>query len=190
MQQQNRAVDSLYTGRLVRLAATRPDEAETLSRWSEDSEYRRLMDTDWARPEPAETFQRQHGSGSNAAYFSLRTLTDDRFIGFVVIHGIEWNNGAGTLSIGIGERGYWGKGYGSDALQLILQYGFRELNLHRIGLDVHSTNARAIRAYEKAGFTHEGALREAGYRDGTRYDRVLMGMLRPEWEARQQRSQA
>ncbi len=188
MQHKVPASTDLYRGRLVRLSATRPDEAEALSRWSEDSEYRRLMDTDWARPEPVETFQRQHGSGSNAAYFSLRTLADDRFIGFVVIHAIEWNNGAGTLAIGIGEPEYRGKGYGSDALALILHYAFCELNLHRVGLDVHSTNSRAIRAYEKSGFIHEGALREAGYRDGSRYDRVQMGILRPEWEARQNRS--
>ncbi len=181
MQQHESSSHDLYRGRLVRLAAPRADEAEVFSRWSEDSEYRRLMDTDWARPESVENFQRQHGSGSNAAYFSLRTIADDTFIGFIVIHSIEWNNAAGTLAVGIGERKYWGKGYGSEALRLILRYAFNELNLHRVGLDVHSTNARAIRAYEKAGFQHEGALREAGHRDGKRYDRLLMGILRPEW---------
>lgn len=183
MQQTSSDDQDLFRGRLVRLAAPRADEAEAQSRWSEDAAYRRLMDSDWARPETVESYRGRHGSGSNAAYFSLRTLADDRYIGFVVLHSIEWNNAAGILSMGIGERDYWGKGYGSDALRLILRYGFHELNLHRIGLDVHSTNARAIRAYEKAGFTHEGALREAGYRDGRRYDRLLMGILRPEWEA-------
>ncbi len=177
----------LYRGSLVRLAATRADEAEALSRWSEDAEYRRQMDSDWARVEPVEAYAgRQGGSGSNAAYFSLRTLAGDRYIGFVVLHSIEWNNGAGVLSMGIGEPEYRGKGYGADALALILRYGFHELNLHRVGLTVIGTNARAIRAYEKAGFTHEGRLRELGQRDGRRYDMLWMGILRHEWEALQQ----
>ena len=185
MQSENPTGPDLFRGTLVRLAAPRSDDAEAQSRWSEDAEYRRLMDTDWARPETVESYAGRHSSSPNSAYFSLRTQDGDRYIGFVVLHNIEWNNATGVLAIGIGEREYWGKGYGSDALRLILRYGFQELNLHRIGLDVHSTNTRAIRAYEKAGFTHEGRLREAGYRDGERYDRLKMGVLRREWEALQ-----
>jgi RimJ/RimL family protein N-acetyltransferase len=85
------------------------------------------------------------------------------------------------LAIGIGEASYRGKGYGSDALQLILRYAFRELNLYRVGLDITANNGPAIRACEKAGFQREGAMRRAVSRDGQHIDRILMGILRDEW---------
>jgi RimJ/RimL family protein N-acetyltransferase len=66
----------------------------------------------------------------------------------------------------------------------MLRYGFHELNLYRLGLDVMGYNARAIHAYEKAGFQIEGRQRAAVLRDGQRHDRVFMGILREEWQAR------
>jgi RimJ/RimL family protein N-acetyltransferase len=176
--------ESLFRGKLVRLSAPREEDAEAFSRWSEDARYLRNLDTDYARPVPArefaERFNAQRGN-AQAVEFHLRTLEEDRLIGFVAVHSIEWNNQSALLAIGIGEPDYRGKGYGGDALQLILGYAFRELNLHRLGLDVIANNQPAIRAYEKAGFRREGAMREAVLRDGRRYDRVLMGILRDEW---------
>ena len=88
--------------------------------------------------------------------FHLRTLADDTLIGFVALFSIEWNNGVGTMAVGIGNPDYRGKGYGADALFLILRYAFAELNLHRVGLDVISYNSAAIRAYERAGLPKRG----------------------------------
>jgi RimJ/RimL family protein N-acetyltransferase len=90
-----------------------------------------------------------------------------------------------VVSIGIGEREFWGKGYGTDAMNVLLRFSFRELNLHRVGLLTFSINPRAIRSYEKAGFVHEGKVRGAMRRYGKRCDFVVMGILRAEWEARQ-----
>jgi RimJ/RimL family protein N-acetyltransferase len=120
---------------------------------------------------------------SNEVYFRLRTMADDVLIGFVAIHGIEWNNRTGQLAIGIGDTNYRGKGFGAEALRLILRYAFYELNLNRVGLDVIEYNARAIQAYEKAGFRLEGRVRSAVLRDGNSYDRIMMGMLYSEWSA-------
>ncbi len=85
--------------------------------------------------------------------------------------------------MGIGDPADWGRGYGGDALNLILRYAFAELSLHRVGLEMIATNARAIRVHERAGFQHEGRIREAVHRDGSRVDLLLMGMLRRDWEA-------
>ena len=179
-------METLFTGKLVRLAAPSRDDAEAFARWSQDAGYMRQLDTDYARPYSAEGYIERFNPGHdspNTVAFHLRTLDDDRLIGFVALHSIEWNNQAGLLSIGIGEPGYRGRGYGADALRLILRYAFEELNLYRVGLDVIADNARAIRAYEKAGFKHEGAMRGAVLRDGQRCDRLLMGILRDEWAA-------
>ncbi|MCP8967393.1 GNAT family N-acetyltransferase [Ectobacillus ponti] len=173
----------LFAGTSVKLAAPREDDLEIMSRWQEDAEYLRNVDTDIALPKSKMQLQEDARRSSGSAHFHLRTIEDDRFIGFAVIHSIEWNNQTGMLAIGIGEAENRGKGYGSEALQLILRFAFHELNLHRVGLDVISYNKGAIRAYEKAGFRQEGCMREAVYRNGRRYDRLIMSILRPDWLA-------
>jgi RimJ/RimL family protein N-acetyltransferase len=85
------------------------------------------------------------------------------------------------LGIGILRREYWGRGYGSEAVSLMLRFGFTELNLRRISLSVFEYNTRAVRAYEKAGFQQEGRLRQALQRDGRRWDELFMGILREDW---------
>ncbi|PLR89148.1 GNAT family N-acetyltransferase [Bacillus sp. T33-2] len=172
---------NLFFGELVKLSAVREGDAEIMAKWSEDPEYLRNVDTDIALP-PSMTQLETEGQGENEAYFRLRTIKDDELIGFVVIHRIEWNNRVGQLAIGIGDSKNQNKGYGTDALKLILRFAFHELNLDRVGLDVIEYNKRAIRAYEKVGFQQEGRVRSAVYRDGKRYDRAMMGILRTEWE--------
>jgi RimJ/RimL family protein N-acetyltransferase len=176
-------ISPLFTGTRIRLAAFQPGDAEIAARWTEDGEYQRQIDTDYARPSTAQEQAEMLNSrrSPNSVNFALRTLDDDRLIGFVVIHSIEWNNQCGTLAIGIGEAAYRGKGLGGEALKLILNYAFNELNLYRVGLDVISNNERALRAYRKAGFVEEGHMRASVYRDGKRLDRILMSVLRDEW---------
>jgi RimJ/RimL family protein N-acetyltransferase len=176
----------LFWGALVRLAAPAEEDAIAFARWSEDAEYLRALDTDYAYPVSVKEFTDRLASESEDAKtvaFRLRTVADDRLIGFVALHSIEWNNRAAMVAIGIGDAGYRGKGYGSEALRLVLRYAFEELNLERVGLDVIATNERAIHAYEKAGFKREGAMRGAVLRDGRRVDRIIMGILLDEWEA-------
>ncbi len=173
---------SLFYGQLVRLSACRPEDTAALSLWSEDAEYLRNLDTDFAVPSSFESFEKSSGKSSNSMEFRLRTLENDTLIGFVSIFSIEWNDQCGKIAIGIGDPNFRGKGYGIDALQLILRYGFCELNLYRIGLDVISYNTNAIRAYQKVGFQVEGTMRESVLRDGQKYDRILMSILRNEFQ--------
>jgi RimJ/RimL family protein N-acetyltransferase len=176
--------EDLFRGKLLRLTAAREEDAPTLARWSEDPGYMRSLDTDYARPRPERELGPEayrQAAGPNSIEFRLRTLQDDRLIGFVALHTIEWNNRAASLAIGIGEAAYRGKGYGSEALHLILRYAFDELNLERVGLDVIANNRSAVLAYERVGFRHEGAMRRAVLRDGQAYDRLIMGILREEW---------
>lgn len=170
-----------FQGSKVRLAAPCPEDCMRLSRFTDDYEYLRNMDTDIAVPlTPDET-----GSSSvrrdNGFEFALRTLEGNRFIGFTALYRIEWNNRSARLAIGIGEENDRGKGYGSDALALILRYGFHELNLNRIALEVIEYNEAARRAYLKAGFREEGRQRSAVMRDGTHYDLISMSILAEEW---------
>jgi RimJ/RimL family protein N-acetyltransferase len=86
----------------------------------------------------------------------------------------------------IGERSCWNKGYGTEVMRLLLQHGFATLNLNRIFLRVDATNRGGIRAYEKAGFVHEGRLREAAYHGGHYEDLLIMSVLRSEWTSEKQ----
>jgi RimJ/RimL family protein N-acetyltransferase len=173
----------LLSGELVRLTWARPEDAVIMTRWREDAEYMRMVDTDWMRPASAEDSPLgRAGVAPNGVEFRIRAVPDDRLIGFVALHSIEWNNQVGEISIGIGCSADWGKGYGTEALRLALRFAFDELNLNRVWLTVIGYNTRAVRAYEKVGFRHEGVLRQAGLRDGKRYDLLVMGLLREEWE--------
>ena len=87
------------------------------------------------------------------------------------------------LAIGIFDRRFWSRGYGSEAIRLVLGYAFEQLELHRVDLRVLAYNARAIRAYEKCGFVREGVERESAWVDGGWCDDVIMGILEHEYRA-------
>ncbi len=114
--------------------------------------------------------------------FAIRTLTDKQLIGNTSLHDLDWRNRSAEFGIVVGDPNYWGRGYGSDATRVMVRYGFMELNLHRIYLIVFDYNKRAIRAYEKVGFQHEGTKREAHFRDGVYHDIHLMSILHHEWQ--------
>lgn len=178
---------NLFQGSRVKLTAITEQDAEMYSSWSNDSEYLRNLDTDYARSRSSEEYRsniQATMSDLTQIEFGIRQLDNQELIGFAALHGIEWNNRAAHLAIGIGDREYRGKGYGTEAMGLLLRYAFHELNLNRVGLDVNGNNAAAIRAYEKCGFTVEGRIREGILRDGLKIDRIYMGLLYCEWKAR------
>lgn len=179
---------NLFTGHLVRLSSEEPQVfAEAFTRWSSNSEYLRLLDTDpprlWSVSKRKQWFEKKLEDFEHNHTFSIRTLEDERLIGFIGLGGISWTHGDAWVGIGIGDQQYWGKGYGSEAMRLILGYAFTELNLHRVSLGVFSYNNRAIRAYENCGFRKEGIIRQSFRREGQRWDEITMGILRSEWQA-------
>jgi RimJ/RimL family protein N-acetyltransferase len=181
----NLTFPALFAGALVRLAAPLPADKEVFARWSRDDAYLRNLDDDPARPAAEGNFTSfdTPAAPPDSFYFHVRTLEDDCLIGFVVLHSVKWSNQSALLTIGIGDPAYRGRGYGQDALRLILNYAFNELNLYRVGLTVMAYNAVAIKAYERAGFVREGATRGAVQRDGARHDLLHFGILRDEWLA-------
>lgn len=175
--------NQLLTGKLVRLTAQNTDrDAKPLAEWSRDTEYLRLMEVHPVRPQNADHFKRHMEYDTNPRFypFSIRVLENDEFIGDIMLMYVNHFHRDCYVGIGIGNRAYWGKGYGSDAMNVILRFAFMELNLHRVSLDTLGKNTRAIRSYEKCGFVIEGQRRRAEQR-GTRDDIVAMGVLRSEW---------
>jgi RimJ/RimL family protein N-acetyltransferase len=180
---------NLFTGTLVRLAAEDPQNiAKAYVQWSRDSELSRqqssgvsyLLSSNFAQGLIEKWSDKEN---LRSFTFVIRLLDTDQFIGDIGIDIVSWGSGEGFVGIGLGERANWNKGYGTDAMRIILRYAFMELNLSRVSLNTFEYNPRAIRSYEKAGFVREGWLRKYLDRDGQRWGILFMGILRDEWLA-------
>lgn len=181
---------TLLRGKLVRLTAEEPKTlAEACGQWNKDSEYLRLLDAQAANPVSVKKITEwitndQEKDPPPFLLFGIRTLENDKLVGFMDLDGVFFPHSEAFVGIGVGDREFWGKGYGTDAMQVILRYAFQELNLRRVSLNTFEYNPRAIRSYEKVGFIHEGAARGFLHREGQRWDLIFMGILREEWLAR------
>ena len=117
----------------------------------------------------------------NLFYFTIRAREDDRFIGKALVEWIDWANGNGFIRLGIGAPEDRRKGYGSQALSMLLRYAFSELNLFRVTAVTPAYNDGAIRLFQKFGFVEEIRRRKAINRDGEFWDLVSFGLLNAEW---------
>lgn len=177
----------IYTGEMVRLIAFDPKEgAKAFARWDRDTEFRRFLDSDAAKLISSNNIEKEieqdlEKEAQKFYLFGVRALDNDALIGFIDLFVYNWPGRDAFVGIGFGEREYWGKGYGTDLMNLILRYAFTELHLRRVTLNVFEYNPRAIRSYEKVGFRHEGRLRQALNKEGKRWDMLFMGVLREEW---------
>lgn len=176
---------NILRGEKVRLTAVTKEDSKAISRWYEDAGFSRLFDAFPAVPKSQNqlaTMLEDQEKNKDIYLFAIRPIDDNILLGYVELDGFLWAHQNCWLSIGLGDRKNWGKGYGREATELILRFGFHELNLHRIQLTVFSYNERAVTLYEKLGFTREGVYREHLQRDGQRHDMYLYGLLRREWK--------
>ena len=180
----------LYEGQDIRFGPIDHDkDAEIESKWTHDSEFMRMMDTNPARPMSAamikkqyEKLEKQIDENKNIYHFMIRTKTDDRLMGKASIQRIEWANGNGFLQLGIGAAEDRGKGYGTQALRMLLRFAFAELNLFRVTAAVPEYNEAALALLKKFGFVQEVCRRKSLERDGRRWDLYLFGLLKEEWQ--------
>ena len=176
-----------FQGEQVDLVSVDPEAiAKAIASWSVDSEYFRLLDSEPPRLLSVKKIQNWFEEGlkkddPNDFFFSIRLKQEDQVIGFTALFDLSWNSGDTLVSIAIGDRNHWGKGYGTEAMRLLLRYAFDELNLRRVTLLVFDYNQRAQRSYQKAGFVVEGRQRGMLLREGQRWDWLFMGVLKEDW---------
>lgn len=120
---------------------------------------------------------------SNEYNFAIVDLEKDEAIGNIGFPRIDFINSVAEMGIFIGNKYYWGNGYGVEAIGLLLDFGFNILNMHNIYLKVFSYNKPAINCYKKAGFKEAGRIRGAKKIAGERYDEIYMDILAKEYES-------
>lgn len=121
--------------------------------------------------------------GETGFPFSICLLDTEQSIGTVFLRNVDKVNGSAIVGIFIGDRRYLGQGYGTDALNALVDFGFGELRLERIELEVFDYNSRAIRSYEKCGFATDAVQRHSRFHRGTYHDVAIMSIIRDDWLA-------
>jgi RimJ/RimL family protein N-acetyltransferase len=182
----------LITSGRVYLRPFERADAEIYRRWRADAVPMALAG--WPNRAPMslvevekriERLATDHGKEDFA--FVICTLDGERPIGEAMLFALDRANGSVGLGIFIGEPDEWGKGYGTDAVDALVDFAFAELRMERVWLNVGTDNKRAIRSYEKAGFIHEGTQRHDRWEGGRYTDGHIMSILLDEWRSRRSR---
>jgi RimJ/RimL family protein N-acetyltransferase len=174
----------LLAGRLVYLRPGERDDIPLFVRWLSDArttEYLALRSPIGLAMEEHWFDEMLEHHGRERWFFVICRRDDDRPIGTIGLHEIGLTSGGAGLGVFIGDPADTSQGYGSDALTILLDFGFGELRLERIWLDVFDFNERARHVYERLGFIHEATLRHAIFHGGRHVDLQRMAILREEW---------
>lgn len=174
----------LLEGENLKLTSIRESDLSSLEEWFNDVGFLRHYDIMPAAPKSKkqlDELMRYYEDSPERCIYAVRENKADKIIGIAGFDDIIWPSNVATVFIGIGNSAFRGKGYGREALSLLIEFGFNELNFHRIQLNVISYNLNAIRLYESLGFVKEGICRELVYRDGKRFDLYQYGLLKSEW---------
>jgi RimJ/RimL family protein N-acetyltransferase len=185
----------LFEGDLVRLMPLDHEkDPEIVAGWTHNAEYVRMTSLEPVRPLTAaqikkkfEQIDKDMDEGKRLFHYAVRTKEDNRLIGEARIEWVDWGNGSAFIKIGLPDLADRRKGIGADVLRMLLWFAFRELNLHHLEVVLPEYNVPALRFFEKHGFKLEVRRRQAVNRGGRRWDLISMAILRPEWEAHNER---
>jgi RimJ/RimL family protein N-acetyltransferase len=187
----------LFEGNLIRLAPINHEkDPDVESHWTHDLALMRSLSRQPALPlsvaqmkKKYEAIEKEVDESKRLFHFTIRSKEDDRMLGFTRLEWIEWTHGTCNLKIAIGDPVERNKGFGSDALHLIMRFAFSELNLYRLSAVVGDDNQPGLRFFKRHGFVEEVRRRKSLLRDGQTWDLIHLGLLRDEWQAMQGENQ-
>lgn len=173
-------------GERIMLREYRKEDLPYMRKWVNDIEITKYLSNAFLYPHTlnnTEEYLNTMLEGStNAKGFIIANKETEGYIGQIDLIKIDWVNRVATLGIVIGTKDYLNKGYGTEAINLLLDFVFNRLNLHKLDLEVRAYNERAIKCYKKCGFKEEGRIRENHFIDGKYTDTIFMGILKREYE--------
>ena len=174
-------------GSRVMLREYQSEDFASIRSWVNDAQVTRYLSTRFWAPQTTvdtqEFLSRMMQSSHNAFNYVIADAQDGRYIGQLDMFRVDWRLRQGEIGMVIAGAEDRGRGYGTEALELLAEFAFNSLGLERIELEVHMENAAALRCYQKAGFTLEGVKRHAYYNDGRFADLGMMSILREDWLA-------
>lgn len=170
----------LFYGERLRLRKMSLEDVPIYHQWRNDMEVMYFTNPalDVYTYADTESFVQAIIESHYAKSYVIEEWESEKPIGVTALTNIDYKNRNAECIIDIGDKNYWGKGFGREAFQLLLDYAFLEMNLHKVYLRVFSFNERAIRLYQKLGFQTEGELKEQIYRNGSWHGIVYMGLLK------------
>lgn len=173
----------LFNGERVRLRKMAIEDVSIYHEWRNDIEVMQYTSPslDVFTYADTENFVNAITGSHNSKGYMIVEMSTGKPIGVTSLINIDYSNRNAECIIDIGDKDYWSKGFGREAFQLLLEYAFNELNLHKVYLRVFSYNDRAIRLYQKLGFQEEGKLKEQLYRNGSWHDILFMGLLKSKY---------
>jgi len=179
----DRGVVFLEGHRTVLRPMDKVTDLEQVMRWINDPANRSFLLTHLPQGRRAEEewFDKQ-GKSDTDIVLGIVAKPEQRLIGSMGLHRIEWKNRVATTGTLIGDAGYRDKGYGTDAKMALLEYAFHELGLNKINSAAFAFNPRSIAYSRKCGYRVEGRRRQQVFKDGRFHDIVELGVLRAEWE--------
>lgn len=160
------------------------DFGETMVRWVNDREVTRYLYRG-TFPGNEKAFQEEFANLKNSTteiQLAICLKESGEYIGATGLHAINWVARNAEFRILIGEKSAWGKGAGSEALQLMTSYGIEILNFNKVWLGVNESNQKAYKSYLKSGYVEEGRLRQEIFRNGQYFDAIRMSLLKSEYE--------
>jgi RimJ/RimL family protein N-acetyltransferase len=172
----------IIVGERVYLRALEPIDLDRCIKWISDAEVTTFLTTRqiFNSIREREWLDKLYTT-DNEITFAICVKDGNIHIGNGGLHAIDRFYRCATLGIVIGEKEYWGKGYGTEAVRLLADFAFRTQNLNRLDLVVLDFNERARRCYKKIGFVEEGRLREKCFKNGAYCDEIVMSILQNEW---------
>ena len=177
----------LIDGETVALCPINPDHFPLYLKWANDPKLRELNCNRAAAisiNQLKKEIEEPRLAYPESVSFDICYKPENKLVGQCGLHNISWRDRHALLGIEIGEIEYWGKGIGTEAYQLLVDYGFFQLNLHKIVANINAPNIGSQIAVQRAGLTFEARLKGWVFADGMYYDLYTYGITQDEWQAR------
>lgn len=174
----------MLIGKKVKLRGYKEEDVKLAYEYMNDSEV--ILNLTTGIPYPMTLEMEKHWFESQkemkSTYnFAIETLDEGIYIGGCGVNKLDLKNGVAIIGIFLGRDDYRGKGYGTDAMSVLLDFIFNQINVNKVQLSVFSFNERALKSYKKNGFVEEGRIRQRIFRNGEYQDEIIMGILREEY---------
>jgi RimJ/RimL family protein N-acetyltransferase len=171
----------MYYGEKVCLRAYKAEDIPLATAYVNDKELKKFLAPNIPFPmslwEEEVWIKSQKDNKNGEFNFAIEDLKTKQYIGGCGIQTVNWLTRVAVIGIMIGDKEYWGKGYGTDAMKVLIKFIFEDMNINKIRLNTFSFNERAIKCYEKCGFKVEGVLKSEIFKEGKYYDEIIMSIF-------------